>query len=271
MLALVVRPPAFELELAADALWSLGVLAVEERTGPHGPELWTMLGDDPAVIAGRLDRWPPEWRWELVDIDATVADTWRDFAVPTRITDELYVVPAWIDAEIEGGARCVRIEPGETFGLGDHPTTVLSARAMLDVLEPGSRLADIGCGSGVLSVVGALCGAATVDALDIHPAAVGTTLANARRNGVAGRVRAGSWSLADLDGPYDVIVANILAPVLVGLAPQMCRLVRPGGAIVISGILADRHDHVLGVFCGLEVEATLVLDGWAAVTLRDPG
>ncbi len=258
-----------EAEIVADALWALGVLAVEERGGPAGTELWTALGDDPSAVAVLLAGWPQRWRWELVVVDEAVAGTWRDFAVATRITDDLYVEPAWIDGQVPPGARRVRIEPGETFGLGDHPTTVLSARAMLAVLGPGARLLDVGCGSGVLSVIGALNGAQVVDAMDIHPAALPAARANAARNGVGELVRAGLWSLEELTGPYDVIVANILAPVLVRLASEMRRLLAAGGAVVISGILAGRHEHVLAALAPLRVETTLTLDGWAAVTLRD--
>ena len=272
MLALVVTVPATEAELASDVLWSLGVLAVEERdpgagTEDHLVELWTSLGEDVEHVTGAAEAFPARWRWRLVEVDESVADNWRAHAVPTWIRDDVVVVPAWIEAEVPTATTIVRIEPGETFGMGDHPTTVLTARGLLDVLEPGDRVLDVGCGSAVLAVLAALRGAGDVVGVDIHPACVPVGSANADANGVADRVDISLRTLDELDGPFDVVLANILAPVLVELAPELVRLVAADGTLVVSGILTTRHDHVVAALAPLRVVGDHRVDGWCALVM----
>lgn len=269
MIALVVTAPADEVELASDALWSLGVVAVEERVGGDGAvELWTSLGDDPDVVAAAAAGFPESWQWRTAVVDETVADTWRRFAMPVWVDDDLVVCPAWVDETFPDGVTIVRIEPGSTFGMGDHPTTVSSLRALRRQLRPGARVLDVGCGSGVLAVAAVLFGAAAAHGIDISPAAVPTTRANAEANGVADRITAATTPLADVPGTYDLVVANILAPALVELSADLRRVLAPGGTLVISGILADRHDHVLDALAPLRVVEADEMDGWVAVTLR---
>lgn len=282
-LALVVTVPGSESELAADALWALGVQAVEERIRPETDdgmvELWTSLGDDLDRVTREADAFPARWRWRVVEVDDAVVDTWREHAVPSWITPDLVVVPAWLAdrAELADGPTVVRIEPGASFGLGDHPTTVLSLRALSGVLWRGATVLDVGCGSGVLSVGAALCGAAYVEAIDISAAAVGITLENAERNGVAGRIAASTRLLADVVGEvtsgddprtFDIVVANILAPVLVELADDLRAATAPDGVLIVSGILDNAHGHVLDALAPMQVVDRLTREGWAAVVLR---
>ncbi len=271
MLALVVDVPAGDAELAADALWSLGVVAVEERDGgPGRVELWTSLGDDGDAVLAALGDLPRAWRVRTEHVDDDVVDTWREFATPTRIDDTLVVRPVWVDASFGPDVTVIDIEPGPTFGMGDHPTTVLSLRALRHCIaeRPPRHVLDVGCGSGVLAIAAVRLGASMSDAIDISPAAPTVTEANARRNGVAERVRASTAPLQQVQGTYDLVVANILAPALVELAADLVRVLATDGALVISGILADRHDHVLAALHPLRVERVDELDGWVAVTLR---
>jgi ribosomal protein L11 methyltransferase len=268
MIQLVVTAPAAEVELASDALWSLGVVAVEERTGADGVvELWTSLGENREVVAAAVVGFPASWRWRTVEVDETVADTWRQFASPVWVAPDLVVCPAWRPESFEDVVTVVRIEPGSTFGMGDHPTTVSSLRALRRQLRPGATVLDVGCGSGVLAVAAVMLGASAAHGIDISPAAVPTTAANAEANGVADRVTAATTPLAEVPGTYDLVVANILAPALVELSADLRRVVAPGGSLVISGILADRHDHVLAALVPLGVVHVDEMDGWVAVTL----
>lgn len=272
MLALVLSVPATEVELAADALWQLGVQAVEERVpvelGDTYVELWTSLGDDAAAVERAAEAFPARWRWRTVQVDESVADTWRQHAVPSWIDDGLVVVPAWLDPPATDGAQVVRIEPGATFGLGDHPTTVLCLRALRATTLTDATVLDVGCGTGVLAITACLLGASRADAVDISPAAVTATRINAEMNGVAGQIDASTRPLVDIEGTYDVVLANILAPALVELAPELVRLVGPAGVLVVSGVLAERHEHVVDALRPLIVVAVDTLDGWAAITLR---
>lgn len=277
MLGLVLSVPASEAELAADALWSLGVLAVEERgagsgTEDHPVELWTSLGDDPDAITRAAEAFPQRWRWRIVELDPSVADTWRAHARPSWIERDLVVVPAWLDFEAPAGVTAIRVEPGSTFGLGDHPTTVLTLRALREALFPGAAVLDVGCGSGVLAVAAAVLGAGRVEGIDISPAAVETTRANAQLNGVEGQVDVSTAPLAEVaereDDRFDVVVANILAPALVALADDLRRVLAPAGVLIVSGLLAERTDHVLAALAPLKVIAEEHREGWVALTLR---
>ncbi len=288
MWALVVTVAPDEVEVAADTLWSLGVRAVEERTAA-GPsdliELWTHVGDGVAgyerAVAALAGRWPV--RREFVD--ETPSDAWRDHAAPMRIDDELVIVPAWLTGAATGNTTraagdetgdgspsglVVAIDPGGAFGLGDHPTTVLSLRALRRVISPGDPIdvLDVGCGTGVIAVVAAKMLARRVRAVDVASSAVEATGDNARRNGVEHLVIVDETPLSEIADDFDVVVANILAPTLVELADDLRRVTRPAGRLVISGVLDGRFDHVVAALSPMEVERTDIDRGWAAVTLR---
>ncbi len=265
MRQLVVTVRADDVELASDALWGLGVVAVEERDGDPGlVELWTSLGDDATDNDVAL---PQQWPFRFVEVDEAVADTWRQFAQPVWVESDLVVRPEWVPFEAPDGVTVLHIEPGATFGMGDHPTTILSLRAVRRLVQPGSSVLDVGCGSGVLAIGACVLGAATAVGVDIAPAAVAVTRANALSNGVADRVDVSTTDLADVDGNFDLVVANILAPTLVALSGDLKRVLADGGALVISGILTAAHEHVLAALAPLRVVATDEMDGWAAVTL----
>jgi ribosomal protein L11 methyltransferase len=269
MLALVVSVAEVDVELASDALWSLGVVAIEERVAAAGGvELWTSVGDDAqetaAVLAERLS----QWTWRFVEVDESIADTWRNHAQPVWVDSDLVICPAWVPFAAPG-VMTLTIEPGSTFGLGDHPTTILSMRALRAAMAPreGASVLDVGCGSGVLAVGAGLLGATRATAIDISPAAVPITRANAEANGVADRVEVSTTPLADLEGAYDIVVANILAPTLIELAADLRRVVAPSGALIVSGVLTDRHQHVEEAFLPFHATSRTTLDAWAALTL----
>ncbi len=130
---------------------------------------------------------------------------------------------------------------------------------------------DVGCGTGVLSIVAARCGASSVRAIDIAAEAVAATAANAVLNRVDDRIEVDDTLVEHVDGTYDVVVANILAPVLIASAAHLVRLIGPHGTLIISGILADNHEHVVTALAPLRAVETSTQDGWAAVLLRHGG
>lgn len=263
----MVEVPAAAAEVAADVLWSLGVVAVEERDGADGRiELWTSIGEgslgDDRRATAVLER--DGWTWRFVEIDESVSDGWRSHAAAVEPVPGIVIRPAWVPFAPAPGQDVVVIEPGSSFGLGDHPTTRLCVRALAGHVRRGDRVLDVGCGSGVLSVLARRLGAGVVTAVDIAPAAVEATLDNARRNDV--HVDVSCASLESLDGDFDVVVANILAPVLIELAPQLRRLTRR--VLLLSGVLEGRFDHVVEALAPMAVVDIEILDGWAMVALR---
>ena len=181
---------------------------------------------------------------------------------PCRITPAFWIVPTW--SEIPDGATTViRLDPGRAFGTGTHPTTRMCLRWIATSGTTGRRVLDYGCGSGVLAIAAALFGGEEIDAVDIDPAAVEATEANARANGVAVRCMAPDDAL----GPYELVVANILAAPLTLLAPLLSRRLVDGGRIVLSGILARQADELRTAYRPwLDLEVADQDDGWALMT-----
>jgi ribosomal protein L11 methyltransferase len=279
MLAFVVTVPAVEAELASDALWALGVAAIEEREidgvdgGPAGTEdrlveLWTSLGTDVDAITSAAEAFPQRWRWRTVEVDPAVAEAWRAHAVPSWVDERLVVVPAWKDVAVGPDVLRIDIDPGAAFGLGDHPTTILSLRLLHELLWPGATVLDVGCGSGVLGIAAARLGAPYVVAVDVSPAAVEATRANAERNGVGAVVAASTTPVERLAEEFDVVLANLLAPIVVDVAPALRRLTAPAGALVASGFLERAHDHVIEALAPMRVVERATREGWAALLLR---
>lgn len=259
---------AGDAEVASDVLWSLGVDAVEERRpAPGRTELWTSVGDHDDGLERLTGALAGRWPWRLERVDESVADTWRQYAVPVFVTDTVAVVPQWWEGALGDGVDAVWIEPGGAFGLGDHPTTLLTARVLLDVLGVGHTVLDVGCGTGVLGILALRHGARSVVAVDIADTAVVATRHNAALNDVTGRLSVSLDPLESLDAVFDVVLANILAPALISLAPELRRLTAPGGRLVISGVLAERHDHVLAALSPMIAVQRVDELPWSAVVL----
>ncbi len=272
MRAFVVSVSPDDVDVASDRLWQLGVRAVEERPVDGGiVELWTAVGEDDAAIERAAAAIGGAWAWRTEEFEFEHAETWRDHARARPVGERLLVVPAWrtdgADETSAGERVPILVEPGAAFGLGDHPTTELCLRALEAEVTPGATVLDVGCGTGVLAIAALKLGAGNVRAVDVSAAAVESTRDNARRNGVADRLEVDLTPAAELGGAHDLVLANILAPTLIALAPDLRRLTAPGGRLVVSGILGGAHDHVLDALTPMQVTRTDVLDGWAAVTL----
>jgi len=264
----VVTVPAPDGELGADRLMQAGAFAVEERVRDGGLiELRAVLADSETAASERLGDLPPHWSVRTETVDDTPSDAWRQHASPVRIASDLVVRPAWLDASGEEGITEVAIEPGATFGLGDHPTTRLCAHAIWRMRPLSGTVLDVGSGSGVLAVIAVLAGARSATAIDLADVSPAVVAANARRNGVAGQVTASTTALDQIDATFELVVANILAPELVAMAQDLVRVTAPGGSLVLSGLLDKRYDHVVAALTPMQVTAVETLEGWAAVTL----
>ncbi|MDF2463943.1 MAG: putative ribosomal protein methyltransferase [Ramlibacter sp.] len=181
---------------------------------------------------------------------------------PVEITPEFWIVPTWHEPPAQA-RQIIRLDPGLAFGTGTHPTTRMCLRWIARHAMKRQRVLDYGCGSGILAIGAARFGAAQIDAVDIDPAAVQSTLYNAGANGV--QLNAGLPDKAN--GRYDTVLANILATPLKVLAPLLCSHVAPGGSLVLAGILERQADELKAAyapFARLDVADTE--DGWVLMT-----
>lgn len=269
MRVISLRVPSAEAELAADRLWGAGAQAVEElAVDASWVELRTILASDDAVARQRLGDVPPSWEVGFVDVDDTPAQTWRAFAEPILVGDHLEIRPAWLTEMPRPGVLSILIEPAGSFGLGDHPTTRLSAAAIDRLMVGGERVLDVGCGSGVLAILAAHRGAERVVAIDVSETAREATVANASRNAVLDRIDVSTTPVGAVAGDFELVVANILAPALIAMAADLIRLTSRAGHLVISGILTDGYHHVVDALAPMRVVNVEHLDGWSAVVLR---
>jgi ribosomal protein L11 methyltransferase len=184
---------------------------------------------------------------------------------PVPITPSFWIVPTWHEPP-SGADRVIRLDPGLAFGTGSHPTTRMCLRWIArhaDPAQPWSRVLDYGCGSGILAIAAALHGAPEVHAVDIDPAAVEATQANARANGVT--LQAGLPAQAQ--GEHAVVLANILAMPLKLLAPLLCGHVAPGGHLVLAGILERQADEIAQAYAPwIALAVADREDGWVLMT-----
>ena len=256
-------------ELSADRLWQSGATAVELGSSVVRASFPTP--DAARLVAAEL----PGAR--VVEVDPAWRDAWRAHAGPVEVGAGLVVVPAWRDVQLPSGRLVLRIDPGDSFGSGSHPST----RLVLGALErrppaPGTVVLDAGSGSGILSVAAARLGAGSVVAVDIDPAAVRATEVNAAANGVADRVHASATPVAELadqaesGGPFDLAMVNVTAGVHAELGPAVVGLVRPGGRILLAGLLEGQWRHVARAYHPAQMVDRSVLDGWEGFELIAP-
>lgn len=200
----------------------------------------------------------PTMTVETVDDEDWVRLTQSQFS-PIRISDRLWIVPTWCEPP-EPGAIVLRLDPGLAFGTGSHPTTRLCLGWLDRHLPAGATVIDYGCGSGILAVAAGLLGAGRVVGIDIDPQAVTASRDNAIANGVTAEFHdARPVALP----PADVVVANILANPLRVLAPLLIGLVKPGGHIVLSGILEGQAEAVIDAYSpAIVFDEPMREDGW---------
>ncbi len=212
------------------------------------------------------------------------AHAWKAHFPVLRVGRRLVVRPTWRRHRRAPDDVVLALDPGMAFGTGLHPTTRLclavidrwAAEGRFDAgsgRRGGTRVLDVGCGSGILAIAAGLFGAEELVGLDTDPIAIEATTANARRNRLGRRLTARRGSLPSGEPPFDLVLANLIASVLIALAGPLAAELRPGGRLLASGIFVDREAEVRAAFeaAGLEAVDRSSEGDWVALeAVRSP-
>lgn len=221
---------------------------------------------------------------EVTD-DEDWLNNWKEFFKPFRVADDIVVKPTWEELkEKKSGDLVIEIDPGTAFGTGSHETTKLCIEALRELIGKSGKeqqkisVLDVGCGSGILSILALKLGAKRVRAVDIDENAVGVTWENLKVNGIEkGRVDFDVYfgdiisdeGIQDKLGSecYDIVVANILADIIIPLSGVIGKHLKPGGIFVSSGILNTRQEEVTEALIsnGFEINRVVPLNDWVSV------
>jgi ribosomal protein L11 methyltransferase len=198
------------------------------------------------------------------------ANAWKEHYAIQHIGQHTVIVPSWLEYETQPGDTVLHLDPGMAFGTGLHPTTRLCLRLLEEAVRPGCTVLDVGTGSGILAIAAAKQEAAHVLAIDNDPVAAGVAHENVEHNGVAATVQVACATLEQADMQYDLVVANIIAGVLMALADNLLAAVRPGGTLILSGIILEREAEVVQAFAaaGLPQHERHQEGEWLALVYR---
>lgn len=250
--------PIFEPDLGTTPLWSnTHLLALfEEDTDPEA-----LISHLKLLRQGQL----PDHQLERLE-DQDWERSWMDNFQPMRFGKNLWIVPSW-HAAPDPEAVNLLLDPGLAFGTGTHPTTALCLEWLDSEPVAGKQIIDFGCGSGILVIAALLLGAEHARGTDIDPQALDASRDNAGRNGID-PARFSLYLPADMpQQPAEVLLANILAGPLVSLAPQLTGLVRPGGRLALSGILAEQADEVVNAYANqFDLDPVAEREGWVRIS-----
>lgn len=264
-----------------DALEALGLALVEAGSGgieegagwvsawfkPEGREEIDVL----LAAFGRTSGAAVEWEWTDVPKEDWW-ESWKAFFHPFRASERIWVRPSWEDAAPpEPGMVTLVVDPGRAFGTGAHETTRLCLKLIDEALAAKScpHMFDVGSGSGILTVAAKLLGVEKVTAIDIDPLAVSATIENTALNGVGEGVLAARADVRAVSATYPLVVCNILYQIIMGIAPELCRKVEPGGTLILSGFLTPETESVERMFgnLGMIVTRREELGPWGALVL----
>lgn len=222
-------------------------------------------------------------RFSAENIDARVevigvneedwANSWKAYYHPIRIGERIVIVPMWEDYAEQDGDIIVRMDPGMAFGTGTHETTKLVIAFLEKYVKDADRVLDVGCGSGILAICASKLGAGECFACDIDPIAVRVARENVEQSGQKNVHCEVSDLLRDVDmsgGQYDVITANIVADIIIRMAPDVGAYLKDDGILFASGIIVERAEEVIESLNknGFDVVERIDDNGWCALALK---
>ena len=251
--------PIYEPTPGSTPLWRQSVLTATFGTESDPESLMQQIGNalPPHLVASLRQHGLEERDWE---------EAYKNHFQPIQCAPGLWIVPSWCQPP-EPQATIIELDPGLAFGTGSHPTTALCLSWLAANPPRGGQVIDYGCGSGILAIAAFKLGAQKVTAVDIDTQALNATEANLRANRIEpGPVQTGYPQDID-DSPADLLIANILAGPLVELAPRFAELVRPGGQILLSGILKSQLEDIqLAYRTGFRLAQATTREDWACVS-----
>jgi ribosomal protein L11 methyltransferase len=203
------------------------------------------------------------------------ANAWKDYFHVTHIGRRLVIRPSWREYTPKSHEVVLTLDPGMAFGTGLHPTTRMCLEEVEKRVQPGMHVLDVGTGSGILSIAAAKLGAGSVYAIDNSSVAAESAAANVAMNGLSERVKVvlGILDAAEakrLTDRYDLVLANIIAHIIGSIAPQLARVLKPGGVLITSGIIEARRQDAEGPLqaAGLEQIEQVMIEDWLALAWR---
>lgn len=197
-------------------------------------------------------------------------DAWKEHFRPFTLAKGLVIRPPWEPYEAKAGEHVLELEPGRAFGTGLHETTSLVCQALASRENElkNALVLDIGCGSGILSLAALVYGAERCVCVDIDPDSVDVTNENAARNQMSARIAASTTDVSQMTDVGDVVLANIEARVLIPMMNDLVKRVRPGGLLILSGILVPQKNDVLAAYGALQLLEAPEKGEWIALVLK---
>ncbi len=206
-----------------------------------------ILRKELAYIGQFLPIGPAEILASEVD-ESAWRDKWKEYFHPIHLSDRLFVSPSWETFRGPSQAKVIYLDPGSAFGSGSHESTQLAAAQLDHYMKVGSTVLDLGTGSGILAIAAALLGARQVRAIDISENAIEVCRENVEKNQLSSKITCEVGELAEDQGQYDFIAANLIAEILIELAPEFAKHLKPLGLVACSGIINTKKDQVLRAF-----------------------
>jgi ribosomal protein L11 methyltransferase len=267
--------PGHSEEVGGQGILLRAYLPDDEHLQPVVELIEQRLGELPAeLLAEGLPQLTQDW---VADEDW--AESWKEFYHPLRVGRRLVIKPTWQPWPPVDDPQAARdddvileLDPGMAFGTGAHPTTRLCLAALEGNLQPGMRVIDLGCGSGILTLGALQLGAGEVLAIDNDPLAIEATRDNCQRAGLTGCTTALQEGLADTAAGWDLVVANISARVISAIAAEVYQLLKPGGLFINSGFFSGSADTITPALeeLGYQLKHRADEELWACLVARRP-